>query len=369
MWGAPAAQGLFHGMIIQSDPMNFGTQSAADEAGLQNLAFTNATLTGNCTTFECFQNISITDMMTIETYVISKAFANVTGVPIGETFRPQYYTESLPHDPFNSLFNNASNLAINLTTVPIMITSIKNESGYLIEEFFSSATAGNEALYDYALQSLFGDERAAIVNASGLYPVINGTDGLRQALEIVVTDAAWRCVTRETARRLAGAGATVYLGEWLEGIRYTFGNGSYCTQDGVWCHGTDVYPTFSDGPAGSNTTFETLVRNYWTSFITTGSPASDAQPWTAFTANGTDADVHAIGDGPMATCPADFWGTKVQWDWMLYSSNETGTIGSATTSSATTATSKSAGTVNAAKVPFIGVAVAIAAVGCGALLV
>lgn len=297
---------------------NFGTQSAESQAGLQTMIY-NGTQLSNCTTLDCLKSAPVATLLAAQSYAESKAPNNVTGVPIGESFRPQYNTETLPVDPINSLFNNKSSLEIDVASVPIMLTSNRNESGYIIEDYFPAVTAGNEVLYNYSVKTFFGADRAAAALSSGLYPSLNGTDGLRQSVEIIVTDAAWRCISREVARRWAGAGGTIYIGEWESGINYTFDNGTYCKTAGVVCHGDDVYPTFDSAPANlQNPTLQDEVHTYWTNFITTGNPGNDAQPWAAFTANGTDADVHGIGNLTVPTCPANFWGEVVHWDWQLW---------------------------------------------------
>lgn len=63
------------------------------------------------------------------------------------------------------------------------------------------------------------------------------------------------------------------------------------------------------------------ISAHWISFIKTGNPGtSDA--WKAYSANSTAADVKVLGPGEVDECPADFWGSKVRWDWQIYGEAE-----------------------------------------------
>lgn len=69
------------------------------------------------------------------------------------------------------------------------------------------------------------------------------------------------------------------------------------------------------------------------SFITTGTPAPEGVNWPQWTANSSDSEVHPLGEGDVSICPVDFWGTKVKWDFQLWSNTTNSTTpGNATTS-------------------------------------
>lgn len=155
-------------------------------------------------------------------------------------FRPQASTETLPNDPANLLMNNPAGLSVDIANTPILATTVRNETGYIINGIFPNATEGNPALYQIALTTLFNAERAKIVIDSGLYNSINGSDGLRTSIEHVGTDAAFRCVNRELARRYAGAGGKIWVGEFEKGVSYTFNREGYCKLDGVACHSVSL---------------------------------------------------------------------------------------------------------------------------------
>lgn len=122
----PSAQGLYHGLILQSDPINFGTQTFENQASLQDLVFKNATL-ANCTDVACLKGVDVAQILSVQDVVNSAAPFNVTGVPLGEVFRPQFNTSTVTVDPVSALFNNPTSLALNVSSVPLLLTYTRNE--------------------------------------------------------------------------------------------------------------------------------------------------------------------------------------------------------------------------------------------------
>lgn len=151
-------------------------------------------------------------------------------------FRPQAGTETLPHDPSNLLMNNPSGLAVDIANVPILFTTVKNETGYNIQAIFANPTPASALVYDIAVKTLVNVERGRVLLESGFYPLSNTTDGLRDSLEKLATDAAFRCPNRELARRYAGAGGKVFVGEFEQGVSYSSTTEGYCGLEGVVCH-------------------------------------------------------------------------------------------------------------------------------------
>lgn len=196
-----------------------------------------------------------------------------------------------------------------------------------------------------------------------------GPDGMRQSLEITLTDAVWRCVSRAVGQKYAAAGGQVWLGEWTEGTTYSFNGdqGGYCTTSGAVCHSDDVYPTFDSAPnaTANGSALATEVRPLWSAFIHNKNPGDK---WKAFAANSTEADVLNIGDEhPLSACPANFWGDRIKWDWQVYSNTTNGTGAPAAASS----TPAGGGTSSAAapRAAAVGGAFALLAVVLGALVV
>lgn len=145
----------------------------------------------------------------------------------------------MPHDSSNLLWDNPSGLSLDVANVPILFTTVKNETGYNINSFFANPVPASTTIYNVAVSTLLNAERGKQVIDSGLYQVSNATDGLRDSLEKLATDAAFRCPTRELARRYAGAGGKVYVGEWEKGFAFSHVTG-YCKLDGAVCHSVSV---------------------------------------------------------------------------------------------------------------------------------
>lgn len=110
----------------------------------------------------------------------------------------------------------------------------------------------NNQTYLGVLSGFVGQERASIIASSPPYALPASGQGredeFRQKFERLVTDGVWRCASRDFARRWAGAGGNVWVGEWTRGRRYVSNEGgSYCTGDGV-CHevSMSVSVSFSD---------------------------------------------------------------------------------------------------------------------------
>lgn len=283
----------------------------------------------NCTDFTCWQNANLSLVLNASAIVNRQAPKSIHAVTQGEVFRPSYGTKTLPQDPANALFYNNSNLAFNISEVPLLITTTRNESGYLVDDAASVNISANDMLFNISLQSFVHNQTQ--VNAiieSGHYPMPNNSDGLRQGLEIAITDAVWRCATRAVGHQWASRGGRIWIGEWNRGIQYTFDDGTYCSGNNVVCHGDDVYPTFNSQPADKNSEDEygawgPQIHNFWTSFIKHGDPTKGGQNWTQWTAESGKDDVFNIGQkNEIKDCPTDLWGTeKFPWYWNFYSND------------------------------------------------
>ncbi|BEJ16038.1 hypothetical protein CspHIS471_0506430 [Cutaneotrichosporon sp. HIS471] len=326
----PAAKGLFHGAILQSDPFNFGTQTFENAAALRQSVYGNVTL-ANCTG-ECLKNVSLQALLSVQDQVSESAPFSIPGVPMGEVYRPQFNTTTLPVDPVSAIFYNPSSIAANISTLPVLLSYTRNESGFTIDGFIAGAQIANAFVFNLTINKLLGTERAKAFLDAGVYPLVPGPDGMRTSLEIPLTDAVWRCISLAVGQKYAAAGGKVYVGEWTKGTGFN-APGGYCSRPGAVCHSDDIYPTFESSPnATANATLiADEVRPFWASFIKTGNPGGN---WKAFSANSTITDVYNIGNGStLSTCPPSFWGDKVKWDWQLYSNTTNSTAPPPATSS------------------------------------
>ncbi|WOO83316.1 Para-nitrobenzyl esterase [Vanrija pseudolonga] len=331
LFGTPSAQGLFHGVVLQSDPLNYGLQSRQNQLDMQNYFYNSPNGSfPHCADMGCYAKVPLDTLIAWQAYVNNTAPFMIPGVAFGLVFRPQYGTQTIPHDPTNALWSgNASRLSLD-PAIPVLATTVKNEAGYLVGVLIPVPIPASAQLANFTLRKVVGPERADVILTSGLYPLQEGLDGLRGTIDHVITDGAWHCVTRAMFRRWAGAGGRVYLGTFTRGLIYLYNAfNDYCRMPGVVCHGDDIYPVFSSqpNPTADNATYETTIRTYWSTFIKTGSPSADSHSWPQWTPNSTDGEVTNLGKATdMPLCPADFWGSKVKFDFQMYSSNDTGIL-------------------------------------------
>ncbi|GMK55331.1 hypothetical protein CspeluHIS016_0203870 [Cutaneotrichosporon spelunceum] len=358
----PAAKGLFHSAILQSDPLNFGSQTFENAADLREHVYGNATL-ANCTG-ECLKNVDLHSLLSVQDEVGAVAPFTIHGVPMGEVYRPQFNTTTLPSDPVSAIFNSPSTLAANISALPVLLSYTRNESGFTVDNFISGPQVANAFIFNVTVNKLLGAERAKAFLDAVVYPLVPGPDGMRTSLEIPLTDAVWRCVSLAVGAKYAAAGGTIFVGEWTKGTEYN-AQGGYCSTPGAVCHSDDIYPTFESSPnvTANATGLANEIRPFWVSFIKTGSPGGS---WKAFAANSTMADVYNLGnESAHAACPPGFWGDMVKWDWQVYSNTTNSTAPPPATSSPTG--KKESGATTGSSVPG-GVVLLVAVLGTVAVL-
>lgn len=124
MLGVPEAAGLFQRIILQSGPMNVGTQSAAQTSALQKLFYEDIL---HCHDKRCAQNKSAAQLMTATANDLVNMAPNIEGVPYAAFVRPVFGTPTLPKDPSNVLMNNPAQLAVKPQQV--LVTTVLNDGG------------------------------------------------------------------------------------------------------------------------------------------------------------------------------------------------------------------------------------------------
>lgn len=259
--GTPAAKGLFRQMILQSDPLNYSLQSLKIMSTLQSTYYAQSAFAG-CSDLACFQKVSAADIITAQTNLGNVVIDPSNGIPWAPFLRPSYGAATIPNEPTNSLYYNTGALAISPSSVPLLITNVKDEAATSVSQIFGSKIgAASNAVYYSALNSLIGGTRAnQIVYSASLtdyqVPTTGSGDQFRETLSHLVTDFVWRCPARTLAGKYAAAGGKVYVGEFRQGVTYPLNSGvDLCV--GKVCHMDDVYPTFdtSPSPSANTTTF------------------------------------------------------------------------------------------------------------------
>ena len=154
--------------------------------------------------------------------------------------RPTHSTSTMHYDPTPPLFKQPHNLYMPPIALPLLITTTKNEGGSAIQQLFPIPIPASNTTFTDTLIGLVGPERAEILVNARTYTLTPGKESLRETLERISTDGAWRCPNRAVAESWAAAGGDVWAGEWVEGATYPGNKGTYCQQQGVVCHEVSV---------------------------------------------------------------------------------------------------------------------------------
>ncbi|GMK59538.1 hypothetical protein CspeluHIS016_0801440 [Cutaneotrichosporon spelunceum] len=304
LWIAPDAHGLFQRMIMQSDPFNYGMAPMSETSNFASRIYSHPAM-GGLTALIDLRAVGLDNLMSAAAAVYGSAPTQVPNAPLGQPFRPTYGTPTIPKEPTAELFNNPGELGISPANVPLLITSTADDGAQL-----NSQIPMPYNVFVGTVSRLLGPG-GPVVLSSPTYNASNDGADKRPNFAKIATDGAWRCSAREVARKWAGAGGRVYVGEFREGVHYPFNDQyTYCT--GKVCHMDDILPTFGEGGA-----FASMITDAWVTFIRDGEPRG----WRPFAAtNGVDgAGVKALGgDGVVPKCPEDFWGDAVKWHWQLF---------------------------------------------------
>ncbi|CAK9785479.1 alpha/beta-hydrolase [Cutaneotrichosporon oleaginosum] len=306
LWVAPAAQGLFQRMILQSDPFNYGMAPMSETNNFRSAIYNHPAL-GSANTFAALQAAPLANVLGAAGAVYNAAANQMPSSPPSQPFRPTYGTPTIPKEPTGELFNNPGGLTFSPASVPMLLTTVADDGAHV----FTNSEM-NFLAFRNILARLVGPAGLQVILTTPTYNITADNTDKRPAFTKILTDGAWRCAAREVARKWAGAGGQVYVGEFREGIHYPL-NDQYPYCAGKVCHMDDIMPTFGQGGGFAN-----MIADNWLSFIKTGRPAGG---WSAFAAsNGIDgAGVKALGgDGVVPTCPAGFWGSAVKWHWQLF---------------------------------------------------
>ncbi|OXC70360.1 hypothetical protein AYX13_01272 [Cryptococcus neoformans] len=364
LWGAPAAAGLFRAAILQSDPMSYGFASHDITTNIQT-AYYSVSPMSSCSTIECLREIHVSNLIAAQDTIVATVPYTIWGVPFSEPIRPTWGTASLPTDPTSSLFNSPSDLTFTPNSLPLLITTVKNEGGSSISSIFPTHVPLSNDTYYATAAALIGTDRAEALVSSPYYalPSANSSDSygpdgdiFRETFERAVTDGTWKCPNRDVALKWKEAGGKVWVGEWRQGVSYPDNGSGYCQKSGVVCHEDDIYPTFDAASSTSTNTsdFEDTILSHWVAFITTLDPNSSSsstkractiatQPshsshdshdtpdshghgsnwWkrssTQWEEYSSQTDVYPLGgDGEISLCPDGFWGVESKYDWQLY---------------------------------------------------
>ncbi|EGN95639.1 hypothetical protein SERLA73DRAFT_95197 [Serpula lacrymans var. lacrymans S7.3] len=314
----PSADSLFQSAILQSDPMDYGFLSVADQNQLQDY-FTPML---NCTSTDvaCLNGLNAYDIVnSAGMSFYSNAYTVVPAAAQSEPMRVvtdgTFITSTLDStSPFPKV------------TKPILLSNVLDEAGYTIYGSFPDAVP--EAEYNLVVNGTFGAQRTNTLVTSNLY-VSQAEEStitdFRPQLQSLGTDSVWRCATWTFARNWVQNGGSAYVGLYVVGASYP-GNSavSYCTESGVVCHQDDIEIVFGTVPSpdSAQSSLITEMQARYQSFMTTGNPNPSGSSYSNWGV-ATTSDVNAIllgasGLAPVGACTPSFWGTSVEYDYQVY---------------------------------------------------
>jgi len=265
---APGSAGLFRAVIIHSAPCQAqGTWAQAEKVSLTYAA--DAGCGDPATTAQCLRNLPADKLQKVPYYFQFGKDLRLTGPISG--------TDALPVDPISGFANDRA------ARVPVLIGTNHDEATLFLATWIirlgESFTPEN---YPQVLKENFGDN-AAVVGAH--YPLEHFDGNAALAFSAAVTDAVFACVTGRMSEDLAKH-EPVYAYEFNdrdaprpEGLRQLpFPIGA--------SHSLELRYLFDVGGAppqnpGQRALSDQMI-DYWSHFVTTGSPSAQGQPeWPA----------------------------------------------------------------------------------------
>jgi len=276
---APSSAGLFHRAISESGGCTTRQPTRAEAEAIGSRFATDVGCTG-AGALACLRGKPVADLMTA---VADLGTAPATAADVA--FALDVDGWFMPDQP-RAIYDGG-----NTADVPYILGSNTDE-GTL---FLPATKPVTEADYEAILAAEFGPD--AVQAISDLYSMARfaaSPSPATAALARVIGDARLVCPTFDTAQRMAGGGAHVYMYNFdipvPALISPTLGasHGSEITS----VFGTS--PTFSSDPAGKAAS--DLIQRYWTSFAKAGDPnGSSDLKWPAFGAQNVRINFAASG--------------------------------------------------------------------------
>lgn len=242
LWQVPSAPGLYHQVIVHSDPSVFPTSSMEQHKVVRDKVYSFNMFKGSKT----LQSLKELDVRAFQ-HAIDQlmAWSGSVNTPT-DILNPVFGTMTIPYEPTRALHGDG-HLSVRPRDVPMLISTTKDDGGYVVSSNhhqplsvaldsdglspFLRALAGRCA-NDPTSQPFISEEKYRI----GSYT--DGPDVGRVALTDIITDGAFRCVGRDTASHWAKAGGKTYVVEINDSAPYLWSSmvgNDWCI--GRVCHG------------------------------------------------------------------------------------------------------------------------------------
>lgn len=211
---------------------DYGFLSALDQETLQNYCTT--LLQCKSSDSPCLDELSLALIMNATITLFNNAFTIVPAAqvePIRVVNDGSFITSTLDS---SSPFPNVSK--------PILLSNVRNEAGFITyTEFPDPVSLGK---YQNFVNASVGEARYNALANAEFYAIKGSLPGFRDyrpKMDLLGTDAIWRCPTWTFARNWVAHGGTAYVGLYTVGASYP-GNSEapFCAQPGVVCHQDDI---------------------------------------------------------------------------------------------------------------------------------
>ena len=221
-------------IIVSFHPsiQDYGFLSTGTHQTMQN--FFNQQFSCNPSDESCASSLSVSDILSASDTLASQAMYLDPAAGQGEPIRPlrdgQLISQTLTS---SSPFPQVSK--------PILVTTVVNEAGPTVYQWFTSPVSGQDYLQN--VQLILGNSRANTVLSSERYTArtLGGDSDARPNLEKIGTDYMWKCSTWTFSRAWASNGGPAYVGMYVLGATYpTNGGIPFCTSNGSVCHQDDI---------------------------------------------------------------------------------------------------------------------------------
>ncbi|KAH7889529.1 Alpha/Beta hydrolase protein [Phlebopus sp. FC_14] len=312
----PSAQSLFQSAILQSDPMDYGFLSVANQNQLQD--YFNSILPCQASDTPCLNAMSLDEIVT--TVGLNQFFNASMIVPAATQSEPMRVVND--ESFITSTLDSTSPFP--KVTKPILLSNVAEEAGYIIYGNFPEPVAEPE--YQAIVNGTFGTARYQSLMGSQLYAIQASTvTDYRPQLQVLGSDSIWRCATWTFARNWVSNGGTAYVAVYSVGASYP-GNSAvpYCTEAGVVCHQDDIEIVFgtAPNPDSAQAALITEMQARYKSFLYTGNPNPAGSTYANWQAAGT-SDVNAIllgspDEASIGACTTTYWGQTVPYDYQVY---------------------------------------------------
>lgn len=267
---SPISQGLFHKVIMESNPLGLPFHTATTAA--QN-ANSMAEYVG-CPTddVQCMRTKSAEEILDAQDSAIELNLDNlfINFLP----FTPVVGNDILPDQPLYMMMRGES------ADVPLLAGSVLNDAWLFVYELFTKPLG--EKAYGAIIQAVFGLRNKKSIMA--MYPpdLLDDTSDTRPVLDVLGTDLLFYCPLRNVSRSLISEHSSpVYIYRFDHVISFDCWGPGYEFCVGVVCHGSELpfeFEVWTDGidisydPTDAEVQLAHNEMSYWANFIRNGNP-------------------------------------------------------------------------------------------------